>query len=175
MELHHEEIRRVDPACSQTSFVPTQFIKSNGVGAGMDCRFAGDCAADELLIRHSKCYLILQSLRGRKSLSSKPKAGCSGGFVPCAVSERTLMIRRIPVRVITRAASGGLRIRDNPTARPLLRWHTKIGVADYSKSLELRRLLVFRDLVGPIANGKRMARYELPEIFEMLTREWAKD
>jgi hypothetical protein len=84
------------------------------------------------------------------------------------------MIRHISVRVITRAASGGLRIRDYPTTRPLLRWHTQIGVADYSKALELRRLPVFRELVGPIAIGKRVARYESPDIFEVLTRKWAK-
>lgn len=84
------------------------------------------------------------------------------------------MTQKIPVRVITRAAGGGLRIRDYPTTRKLLRWHTKIGVAEYSKALKLRRWPIFRELVGPIAIGKRAAQYESPEIFEMLTRKWAK-
>jgi hypothetical protein len=84
------------------------------------------------------------------------------------------MIHHIPIRVITRAANGGLRSRDYSTTRVLQRWHTKIGVADFSKALGLRKLPVFRELVGPIADGKHTAQYESPEIFEMLTIEWAK-
>jgi len=80
---------------------------------------------------------------------------------------------RIPVRVITLAANGGLRICDYPTTKPLLRSHTKIGTDDCSTVLRLRGLPVFRGLVGPIAGDER-ARYESPEIFEMLTKEWAK-
>jgi hypothetical protein len=84
------------------------------------------------------------------------------------------MKKNYPVRVVTRAAHGELRIRDYPTARPLLRMHTQIGVDDCSFSLSLRGLPVFRELVGPIPEEHNVAQYESPEVFEMLTLEWSK-
>ena len=77
------------------------------------------------------------------------------------------------VRVITRAADGNLRIRDYPTAAPLLKLHTQIGIDDCSIDPGLRGLPIFRELVGPISEND-VAQYETPEVFEMLTREWAE-
>ena len=75
-------------------------------------------------------------------------------------------------RIVTRAADGTLRIRDYPSDEPLRRMHTQIGVDDCSTDLELRGRPVFRGLVGPIPEGKNVIRYESPEVFESLTKEW---
>src|SRR6478672_5906917 len=77
------------------------------------------------------------------------------------------------VRVVTRAADGTLRIRDYPTTEPLLQMHTQIGIDDCSTDLALRGLPVFRGLIGPMPEGKSVIRYESPEVFETLTKEWS--
>jgi hypothetical protein len=75
-------------------------------------------------------------------------------------------------RVVTRGTDGSLRIKDYPSAEPLMKSHTQIGVDDCSTDLSLRGLPVFRGLVGPIPEGKHVIRYESPEVFETLTKEW---
>jgi hypothetical protein len=32
---------------------------------------------------------------------------------------------------------------------------------------------VFRSLIGPMPEGRNIIRYETPEVFETLTKEWA--
>ena len=76
-------------------------------------------------------------------------------------------------RVVTRAPDGGLRIRDYPNSEYLLQTHIQVGVDDCSTDLELRGLPVFRGLVGPMPDGKNVIRYESPEVFESLTKEWS--
>ena len=76
-------------------------------------------------------------------------------------------------RVVTRGKDGTLRIRDYPSSEPLLRMHTQIGIDDCSTDLGLRGLPVFRGLVGPMPDGKHVIRYESPEVFETLTKEWS--
>ncbi|MBI1902011.1 MAG: hypothetical protein HYS13_12985 [Planctomycetia bacterium] len=75
-------------------------------------------------------------------------------------------------RVVTRGADGKLRIRDFPSPDPLLRMHVQVGIDDCSTDLTLRGLPVFRGLIGPIPEGKNVVRYESPEVFETLTKEW---
>ena len=75
-------------------------------------------------------------------------------------------------RVVTRGMDGSLRIKDYPTKDPLLQMHTQIGVDDCSTDLSLRGLPVFRGLIGPMPEGKSVIRYESPEVFETLTKEW---
>ena len=75
-------------------------------------------------------------------------------------------------RVVTRAADGNLRTRDYDSAEPLTESHTQIGVDDCSTDLDLRGLPVFRGLIGPMPEGKDIIRYESPEVFETLTKEW---
>lgn len=77
------------------------------------------------------------------------------------------------VRVVTRAADGTLRIRDYPSTEPLLEMHSQIGVDDCSTDLGLRGLPVFRGLIGPMPEGKNIIRYESPDVFETLTKEWS--
>lgn len=83
------------------------------------------------------------------------------------------MAHKHVVRVVTRAADGSLRIKDYPSTEPLLQTHTQIGIDDCSTDLSLRGLPVFRGLIGPMPEGKGVIRYESPEVFETLTKEWA--
>ena len=76
-------------------------------------------------------------------------------------------------RVVTRGMDGSLRIKDYPTEESLLQMHSQIGVDDCSTNLSLRGLPVFRGLVGPMSDGKNVVRYESPEVFESLTKEWS--
>ncbi len=76
-------------------------------------------------------------------------------------------------RVVTRASDGSLRIRDFDSEAPLLKMHTQIGIDDCSTDLSLRGKPIFRGLVGPMPDGKGVARYESPEVFETLTKEWS--
>lgn len=76
-------------------------------------------------------------------------------------------------RVVTRAADGALRIKDYPSTDSLLEFHTQIGIDDCSTDLALRGLPVFRGLIGPMPEGKDVVRYESPEVFETLTKEWS--
>ena len=75
-------------------------------------------------------------------------------------------------RVVTRGADGQLRIRDYSSAEPLRKMHLQIGVDDCSTNLALRGLPVFRGLIGPMSESKDVVRYESPEVFETLTKEW---
>ena len=85
----------------------------------------------------------------------------------------TNMVQKNTVRVVTRASDGTLRIRDYPTTEPLLQMHTQIGIDDCSTDLGLRGLPVFRGLIGPMPEGKTVIRYESPDVFETLTKEWS--
>lgn len=76
-------------------------------------------------------------------------------------------------RLVTRGADGKIRIKDYVKPDRLLKMHTQIGVDDCSTDLELRGLPVFRGLIGPIPEGKNVIRYESPEVFETLTKEWS--
>jgi hypothetical protein len=76
-------------------------------------------------------------------------------------------------RVVTRAQDGSLRIRDFHSAENILATHSQVGTDDSSTDLDLRGMPVFRGLIGPIPEGKNIVRYESPEVFETLTKEWA--
>jgi len=76
-------------------------------------------------------------------------------------------------RVVTRGADGQIRIRDYDSQQDLLKRHTQIGIDDCSTDLALRGLPVFRGLIGPIPEGGNVIRYETPEVFETLTKEWS--
>ena len=76
-------------------------------------------------------------------------------------------------RIVTRGTDGQIRIRDYPDQNALLKRHTQIGVDDCSTDLELRGLPVFRGLIGPIPEGVNVIRYESPEVFEPLTKQWS--
>ncbi len=75
-------------------------------------------------------------------------------------------------RVVTRASDGTLRIKDYPSPDSLMDRHTQVGIDDCSTDLALRGMPVFRGLIGPMPEGKDVVRYESPEVFESLTKEW---
>jgi hypothetical protein len=75
-------------------------------------------------------------------------------------------------RIVTRGADGQIRIRDYDSAEVLLKRHLQVGIDDCSTDLALRGLPVFRGLIGPMPEGKNIIRYESPEVFETLTKEW---
>ena len=79
------------------------------------------------------------------------------------------------IRVVTRGRDGQLRSKDYASLDPLLRAHPQIGVDDCSTNLALRGFPVFRGLIGPMSDGKGIIRYESPEVFETLTKEWSAD
>lgn len=83
------------------------------------------------------------------------------------------MTQKDTYRIVTRASDGSLRIRDFPSAEPIQGMHSQIGVDDSSADLDLRGLPVFRGLIGPIPEGKNIVRYESPEVFETVTKEWS--
>lgn len=85
---------------------------------------------------------------------------------------RESSMKKATYRVVMRAADGQLRIRDYDSHEDLLKRHTQIGIDDCSTDLGLRGLPVFRGLIGPIPEGKDVIRYETPEVFETLTKEW---
>jgi hypothetical protein len=82
------------------------------------------------------------------------------------------MAKKDTFRIVTRGSDGSLLIRDFVSCEPLLKMHMQIGTDDCSTDLALRGMPVFRGLVGPIPEGKNIVRYESPEVFETLTKEW---
>ena len=83
------------------------------------------------------------------------------------------MAKKNTWRIVTRAADGSLVIHDFDSPEQILRSHLQIGVDDCSTDLELRGAPVFRSLIGPMPEGPNVVRYEAPEVFEELTKEWA--
>jgi len=77
------------------------------------------------------------------------------------------------IRIVTRDVDGSLKTRDLDGFDDLIKSHEQIGIDDSSTDLTLRGLPVFRGLIGPIPEGRVIARYESPEVFEVLTKEWA--
>ena len=83
------------------------------------------------------------------------------------------MAKKNTWRIVTRAADGSLVIHDFDSPEQILRSHLQIGVDDCSTDLDLRGAPVFRSLIGPMPEGPNVVRYEAPEVFEELTKEWA--
>jgi hypothetical protein len=82
-------------------------------------------------------------------------------------------MKKSTFRVVTRGSDGQIRIRDYDSQEDLLRRHRQVGVDDCSTDLDLRGMPVFRGLIGPIPEGSDVIRYESPEVFETLTKEWS--
>ncbi len=76
------------------------------------------------------------------------------------------------IRIVTRGTNGELRTRDYQHEEAILKMHTQIGIDDCSTDLSLRGMPVFRGLIGPMPETKGIVRYETPEVFEALTKEW---
>lgn len=78
------------------------------------------------------------------------------------------------IRVVTHEADGSLRTMEYQSFDSLNISHEKVGIEDSSTDLTLRGMPVYRGLIGPIPESKTVVRYESPEVFEMLTKEWTQ-
>ena len=78
------------------------------------------------------------------------------------------------IRVVTRAADGNMRTNEYDSFEAIDELHEQVGLDDCSTDLELRGMPIYRGLVGPIPEGTKAVRYESPEVFEALTKEWTK-
>jgi hypothetical protein len=76
-------------------------------------------------------------------------------------------------RVVTRGADGEIKTREYLRVDSIEKMHTQVGIDDCSTDLALRGMPVFEGLIGPIPDGKGFVRYESPEVFETLTKEWS--
>ncbi|MEI6240185.1 MAG: hypothetical protein WCR51_07335 [Planctomycetia bacterium] len=83
------------------------------------------------------------------------------------------MAKKNTWRIVTRDTNGALVIHDFDSPEQILRTHLQIGIDDCSTDLDLRGAPVFRSLIGPMPEGANVVRYEAPEVFEELTKEWA--
>ena len=78
-------------------------------------------------------------------------------------------------RIVTRGADGTIKTRDYDETDTILKMHSQLGVDDCSTDLELRGMPVLKGLIGPMPEGKNVVRYESPDVFETLTKEWSSD
>jgi len=77
------------------------------------------------------------------------------------------------IRVVSLASDGSIRSRDFDSFEEIEKGHDQVGIDDCSTDLTLRGMPVFRGLVGPIPESRAVVRYETPDVFETLTKEWA--
>ena len=82
------------------------------------------------------------------------------------------MAKRL-VRLVTREVDGSIRTRDYENLDTIHESHEQIGIDDCSTDLGLRGWPIFRGLIGPMPDGKGVARYESPDVFEVVTKDWA--
>jgi len=75
-------------------------------------------------------------------------------------------------RVVMRSPNDELRMKDYLSRRALLSDYPQVGLDDSSTDLTLRGEPVLRGLVGPMAEDDNVVRYETPEVFESLTKQW---
>ena len=77
-------------------------------------------------------------------------------------------------RVVSKTPDGEYRIRDYMTEEEILHRHIQVGVEDCSVDLSLRGRPVFKGLIGPLPEVGGIVRYESPEVFEQMTKEWSE-
>jgi hypothetical protein len=83
-------------------------------------------------------------------------------------------MKRHIFRVVTRGPEGEYRIRDYVCEEEIRRWHVQTGSNDYSLDVSVRGRPVFKGLIGPMPEAGGVLRYESPEVFEQMTKEWSE-
>lgn len=83
-------------------------------------------------------------------------------------------MKRHVYRVVTRGPEGEYRIRDYMSEEELVRRHIQVGVENCSADMTLRGRPVFKGLIGPIPETGGIIRYEAPDVFEQMTKDWSK-
>jgi hypothetical protein len=84
----------------------------------------------------------------------------------------TFFMKRHIYRVVTRGPEGEYRIRDYVSEEEIRRWHVQTGVSDCNLDVSMRGCPLFKGLIGPMPEAGGVLRYESPEVFEQLTKEW---
>ena len=82
-------------------------------------------------------------------------------------------MKRETYRIVSRGADGELRIRDYDSEEEVLKRHLQVGIDDCSSDLTIRGCPILRGLIGPMPEIGGIVRYETPEVFEVLTKEWS--
>ncbi len=67
-----------------------------------------------------------------------------------------------------------MRTKDFDSFDGISQLHEQVGIDDCSTDLSLRGMPIFKGLVGPMSESKTVVRYESPDVFEALTKEWSK-
>jgi hypothetical protein len=111
-------------------------------------------------------------MRRESQLGRQTAVVCAGAALRYLPSRNSSRSMKPTIRIVTRGSNGELRTKDYEKHETVLKMHTQIGVDDCSTDLSLRGLPVFRGLIGPMPEGKGVVRYESPEVFETLTKEW---
>jgi len=78
------------------------------------------------------------------------------------------------IRVVTRAPDGSLKTKDYSDFEEIAGLHDQTGIDDCSTDLSLRGLPLFKGLIGPLPESSSVVRYESPDVFESLTKEWSQ-
>ena len=86
----------------------------------------------------------------------------------------TSAMKRHIFRVVTRGPEGEYRIRDYVSEEEIRRRHVQMGISDYSLDVSVRGCPVFKGLIGPMPEANGVLRYESPEVFEQVTKEWGE-
>ena len=137
----------------------------------------GDVAPPTTLL--SKCYHFSDITLYSESKESNPRVGTEGRWLAKAVrqkqpwAEDSMTTDKI-IRVVTRASDGSLRTKDFTNFDEISGLHDQIGIDDCSTDLSLRGLPLFKGLVGPLPESSTVVRYESPDVFETLTKEWSQ-
>jgi hypothetical protein len=83
-------------------------------------------------------------------------------------------MKRHIYRVVTRGPEGDYRIRDYVNEEEIRRRHLQIGREDCSTDMSLRGRPIFKGLIGPMPESGGVIRYESPDVFEQMTKEWSE-
>jgi hypothetical protein len=83
-------------------------------------------------------------------------------------------MKRHIFRVVTRGPEGEYRIRDYVSEEEIRRWHVQTGISDCSLDMSERGCPIFKGLIGPMPETGGVLRYESPEVFEQMTKEWSE-
>jgi len=86
----------------------------------------------------------------------------------------TFFMANKTIRVVTRGSDGTMKTKDFENFDSIGELHDQVGIDDCSTDLSLRGLPIFKGLVGPMSESKTVVRYESPDVFEALTKEWSK-
>ena len=103
-----------------------------------------------------------------------PQPACAGILTILRISWSMLShMKRHIFRVVTRGPEGEYRIRDYVSEEEICHRHVQTGVCDYSIDVTVRGRPVFKGLIGPMPEAGGVLRYESPEVFEQMTKEWS--